>query len=67
MLSDDARDDHEEQDDAEDEQQPLAPVDDDPADVERDDQGDQAGPSVVKTSDFRLGAEIMRLGCHRTP
>ncbi len=24
-------------------------------------------PSVAKTSDFRLGAEIMRLGCHRTP
>ena len=22
-------------------------------------------PSVAKTSDFRLGAEIMRLGCHR--
>ena len=62
----DAREDHQKQDDPEDEQQPFAPVEDDPADVQRDDQAIRQVPSVAKTSDFRLGAEIMRLGCHRT-
>ena len=37
-VHDDAREDHQKQDDAEDEEQPLAPVEDDPADVQRDDE-----------------------------
>jgi hypothetical protein len=37
-----AADDDEEEDDAQDEQHPGSPVDDDPADIERDGQCDQA-------------------------
>ena len=41
-VEDQPADDDQEEDDAEDEQHPGTPVDDDPTDVERDGQGDQA-------------------------
>ena len=46
----------EEEDDAEDEQQAFAPVDDDPADVQRDGQGDQADAERDEDERLALGA-----------